>query len=235
MINLLVPSRGRPSNIIKLIENINEKVSSIKNVNILIAVDSDDIPSCNIAKKDGFINVKFYIREKSDYLNRDYYNWLAEQATADYLWAIGDDVRFYSSNWDILLKEKIEKYLSNKPDRIAYFSVCEQGSQAKHPCFPIITKEAFMALKMYFHPTLMSWGADRCLYEVYQPVNRVCHIPEICIEHMTYHDGKAEFDVTAKSMKERFFRDPECHNKVTNYIVPQQIKFLNKILTWRES
>ena len=78
----------------------------------------------------------------------------------------------------------------------------------------------------------MSWGADRCLWELYanKKINRTLYIPKIEIEHLSYHDHKAPFDDTAKSMKERFFRDPSCHTKVVLYIIPQQVKILEKAI-----
>jgi hypothetical protein len=113
---------------------------------------------------------------------------------------------------------------------LAYIQVSEDGSEAKHPCFPLITKECFDLTHMYFHPQLLSWGADRCLYEIYSSneIRRVLEVSEVHIEHLSYHDGSGQYDETAKSMKERFFRDPQCHNRVSNYIIPQNIKFIKE-------
>lgn len=229
MFSILVPSRERKYQLEKLIENIGTTVN-IEDIELLVKQDDDSKYTTIVAPNKFMIASKVFVAPRSEYLNRDYYNYLAQVAKGDYLWAIGDDVRVLTRNWNIILKERIEEYLKDKPDRIAYISVNEVNSRAKHPCFPLITKEAFQALGMYFHPDLMSWGADRCLYELYSGINRMLHIPEVEIQHLSYHDNSGVFDETAKSMKERFFRDPNCHNKVCSDIIPKQIEKLKQII-----
>jgi glycosyltransferase involved in cell wall biosynthesis len=234
-ISLLVPSRNRVGSLKDMIRSVANTISNVNNVEILIAIDTDDKKSQenreSIEKTVKDLNVKTWSRAHSDYLNGDYYNWLAEKATGDYLWAIGDDVRFLSKDWDKILNIKVEAFLSNKHDRIAYITM-EDGTEASHCCFPLITKEAFKVLHMFLHPQLMSWGADRTIHEIYghPSIMREINIPDIKLNHLSYHDKKAPFDETAKSIKERFFRDPDCHNKVSLYVVPQQIKFLAKYI-----
>jgi hypothetical protein len=234
LISVLVPTRGRPRNCKRLIANIQDTVSDINNIEVLFAYDKDD--SLTIRELSGIPTLnkpyKFFGKDRSDHLNRDYYNDLASKASGLYLFAIGVDVEIKTKNFDLLLEKKIEEYLKNKSDRLAYIQVSEDGSEAKHPCFPLITKECFDLTHMYFHPQLLSWGADRCLYEIYSnnDIKRILKIPEVHIEHLSYHDGSGQYDETAKSMKERFFRDPNCHNKVSNYIVPQNIKMIKEYI-----
>jgi hypothetical protein len=229
MIRLICPTKDRPNNVLKLVKNLQETVSSA--ITIIFVYDKEEkTPLYDLKEVKENVSICILSREHSDYLNRDYYNYAANQSLGEYIWCIGDDITFLTKGWDLILKEKIEEYLKNKTDRIAYISVNEKGSKAKHPCFPLITREAFNATGMYFHPELMSWGADRCLWELYNGINRVLYIPEIEIEHLSYHDGKAEFDETAKSMRERFFRNPNCHNEVSKNIIPAQIKRLEKII-----
>lgn len=223
LISLLCPTRNRQKSLNDLIESILNTVSDINNIELLIKQDED----CLYLLDSKYTFIRPFIGKKTDFLNCDYYNFLAKEARGDYLFSIGDDIRLKTKDWYLILQNKVEKYLIDKPDRIAYISVTERGSKAKHPCFPIITKEAFNKLGMYFHPQLLSWGADRCIYEVYSGIDRILHIPEIEIEHISYHDGKAEYDKTAQSMKERFFRDPSCHNLVSKNVVPKNIKMLN--------
>lgn len=236
MISLLIPSKKRINNLKETLKNISYKTNNYNNIEILIAIDNDDIESqLNkefIIKHFKHLNIQIHSREHSDYLNAHYYNWLAEKASGKYLWAIGDDVQFNSKNWDLILEEKIEEYLKDKSDRLAYIQVSEDNTKAKHPCFPLITRECFDLTHMYFHPQLLSWGADRCLYEIYShnDIRRVLGIPKVHIEHLSYHDGKGVMDETAKSMKERFFRDPSCHNQVSMYIVPQNINFIKNYI-----
>lgn len=221
-ISVLVPSRNREQQFNKLIKNIYETVSDLNNIELLVKLDNDSLYTLN--SKDVFL--KSFVSERSESLNRDYYNFLAKEARGQFLFGIGDDVKFLTKNWDKVLIEKIEAFLINKSDRIAYVSVNEKGSKATHPCFPLITREAFELLGEYHCSKLLSWGSDRILWEIYShpSINRTLHISDINIEHLSYHDGKAPYDETARSMKERFFRDPNCHNLISLYGVPQYRK-----------
>jgi len=233
--SLLCPTRHRPHYLQPLLESIFNTAQFENNIEVLFAIDDDDKETTHEFIKLSRFNkyVKGHIRSKSDYLNRDYYNWLAKRASGRYLWAIGDDVRFKTNNWDSLLILEIETYLHSHLDRIAYITTEEDGSQATHTCFPMVTKEAFKALGFFLHPELLTWGADRTIYELYSAVDRVINVPSVHIEHITYHDGKAPCDDTAKSVKERFFRDPECHNKVSQLVIPKQIDLLRKYINER--
>jgi hypothetical protein len=226
MLSILVPTRNRPKNVVDLLRNLEETLANPKEVEVFTMYDEGEKQW-----KDS-TSFNFYVleREHSDFLNRDYYNYMASISCGDYLFSMGDDVRILTRNWNTILKERIEEYLKDKPDRIVYVSFTEKNSTAKHPCFPLITRESFNALNMFFHPEIMSWGADRCIYEIYDGIDRIFHIPEIVIEHLSYHDGSGVFDSTAKSMKERFFRNPNCHNEVSTKIIPKQIEILKQII-----
>ncbi len=231
-ISILVPTRGRRGFLKSLIVSLENTIADLNSIELLIAYDKDDIMTIRDLNGIGVKNkpYSFYGRERSDYLNTHYYNWLAKEASGNYLFAVGDDIRFLTKNWNKLLEDKIEEYLKDKPDRIVYISVNEEGSKAKHPCFPLITKEAFQVLGEYHCSELLSWGSDRILWEIYSGIGRTLHIPEISIKHLSYHDGSAPFDETAKSMKERFFRNPNAHNFVSENIVPKQIEKLKKYI-----
>lgn len=236
-ISLLCPTRNRSQKLEKLITSINDTISnSLTEVELLFMIDTDDLISIakiiELQPKAKF-EIKKFITSKSEYLNRDYYNVLAKNARGFLLFAIGDDVEFKSKDWDKILLEKISEYFHKNSriwDNILYISVNEENSTAKHPCFPIITKEAFNVLGMYFHPELLSWGADRTIWEVYSGINRTLHIPEITINHASYHDGKQPIDEVGKSMRERFFRNPNCHNEISATQVPKQIEFLKNYI-----
>jgi hypothetical protein len=236
-ISLLCPTRKRLWGITQLVKSLSITSKNRDNYELLVACDTDDVESINtldsLIKEFPSINMRVFHREKSDFLNRDYYNFLAEKAEGDFLWVIADDIRFNTNNWDNKLYYHLESITYSLKDRIACFSVSEEGSQAKHPCFPIVTKEAFKVLGMILHPQLLSWGADRTIGEIYEAINRKYTISDVSITHLSYHNKTADFDSTAASMKERFFRNPNCHNEVSEKIVPQQIELLRKYINER--
>jgi hypothetical protein len=235
-INLLVPTRSRPKYLKELFLNLAYTIPSFRSnhIELFLKIDEDDIETkkaISILERNEYpFNWHYISNQKSDFLNRDYYNNLSSIVAEGLLWGIADDVRFFTDDWYKSLTNKVEEYLKDKPDRIAYISVNEEGSTAKHPCFPLITKEAFQVLGEYHCSELLSWGSDRILWEIYSGIGRTLHIPEISIKHLSYHDGSAPFDETAKSMKERFFRNPNAHNLISETKVPQQIEKLKKYI-----
>lgn len=232
--SLLVPTRKRQQSLLQMLDSVKATAAKPEKIEVLIAHDIDERFHQSTIKKihSTDLNTQIFKRERSSFLNEDYYNWLAKKSTGKYLWPIGDDVRFLTPNWDTILSEEIEKELQNKPDRILYIET-EDGTEAKHCCFPLVTREVLNFFGQIFHPSILTWGADRTLYEVmgHPSIKRTLKVMRVSLDHISYHDGKAPMDETAKSVRNRFMSDPQQHNRVTAFIVPKQIELLAKYLT----
>jgi len=78
--SLLCPTRHRPHYLQPLLESIFNTAQFENNIEVLFAIDDDDKETTHEFIKLSRFNkyVKGHIRSKSDYLNRDYYNWLAD-------------------------------------------------------------------------------------------------------------------------------------------------------------
>lgn len=245
--SLLCPSRERPNGIKRLLSSLDRTIQNKQNVQILIAIDEDDIVSQSYLIDRANIpeslmpNFSMHVRPRSEFLNRDYYNWLALQAAGDYLWAIGDDVEFLVHGWDIHIQEVIEAYLKDKPDRIFCASIHDSTPKPPElpipfPCFPLITKEAFRALGFLLHPEIPTWGADYTLYELYKGAGRILTIEDrVYLDHISHHTGKVVQDMVNKRIEliAHKYNIQAGDNNAGIFVrrrVPKQIEMLKKLI-----
>jgi len=237
--SLLCPTRARTKGVTRLLQNLQETALKLTNIEILFVVDEDDQPTIqffNIISHQKLyenINLKVFYRTRSEFTNRDYYNFLAEKATGDYIWALADDLVFLIQDWDKIIEAYIEGYLSNKPDRIMCAGIKDSTPPPKRnlpnfPCFPLVTKEAFKFFGFLLHPQIPTWGADYLLYLLYHGAGRYLEIQDsVYLNHISWHTKQVPEDATAKNIRKIFGRLQ--HNPTYNVdrnattIIPQQI------------
>lgn len=229
--SLLCPSRDRLNLLENLIQSIIDTTSNLEDVELLIAIDSDDLDTAKYFEdKEYPFKVKVFIRDRSDYINRDYYSWLAFFSEGKYLQVIGNDIVFKVKDWDKIICEKIEEYLKDKPDRIACIGIRDNHSKMtenpRFSCFPIVTKEAYKSVGFILHPELKTWGADAAIYELYNGVKRYLMINDcIYIEHISHHTKMtAQDDLSARI--EAIFETSVKPRYIIDNLVPGQVEKL---------
>jgi hypothetical protein len=237
--SLLCPTRARIKEVERLLRNLQETATNLGQIEILFVIDEDDGPTIqffNIISHQHLyenLNLSHYLRMRSDFTNRDYYNWLADKAKGDYLWAIADDVIFLIKDWDTIITKRIEDYLQDKPDRIMCAGIKDSTPLPKRelpnfPCFPLVTREAYKFFDFLLHPQIPTWGADFLLYSLYHGANRYLPINDsVYLDHISWHTKQATEDATAKNIRAIFGKMQ--HNPVHNVdynlrnTIPQQI------------
>jgi hypothetical protein len=189
-----------------LFESLVATTANPSKIEIIAVVDEDDkitIEECSSIKsivKD--FHCKFVFRQRSPHLNEDYINFAARQAMGKFIFVLNDDVIFKVPEWDIKANDKLENFLSDKPDRIVYglsddgmSNVRQNQKGMEYSGFPIISREAIQTLGYAMHPKFNSWSADIHLYPIYNSVGRVCNLrQEVCAYHNSHHTGMRERD-----------------------------------------
>ena len=237
--SLLCPTRKRVPGIERLLKSIIEKATNIHNIEILFVADEDDETTKQFfgimqhQKLYADLDIKFHIRDRSEFTNRDYYNWLAEKATGDYLWAIADDLIFLVEKWDEIITSTLEGYLSGKTDRICCAGIKDSTPPPKRslpnfPCFPLVTKEAFKFFGFLLHPQIPTWGADYLLYLLYNGAERYLAITnEVYLHHISWHTKEVPEDETAANIRKIFGRLQHTQEYNVDYnatnVIPQQV------------
>ena len=250
--SLLIPTRTRIERLKVLLTSIVETTYDKTNVEVLIAYDVDDIPTRDFliaTNADGVTQlqlnfpdliIKAFGRQQSPFINRDYYNWLADKATGDFLWVMGDDLKILSPNWDSIAFDRLEVYLENKPDRVVYGNIDDGTPPPKDQpkffcCFPIFSKEAVKALGFVFHNEIATWGADFAIYHIYgsSEIDRMCNLFDVKIDHICHHKYGASYRDALSRQIEANYRKLGGGTMVAHCVsnkVPEQIRKLRSVI-----
>jgi hypothetical protein len=237
--SLLCPTRNRVAGCERLIKSLKETCNNLGEVEILFAVDDDDKESDLMLNKFKTfytpVQIKVYKRKQSEFINGDYYNWLAKFSIGEFLQVIGDDCVMLNPGWDHHAYIKIREYLEDKPDGIVYGMVEDgtpppAGQPKQFCCFPLVSRRAYEMIGHVLHGEIPTWGADTTLYEVYSDkrVNRVMKLQEITIRHISHHTGDVARDSVSHNV-ERIYKkycSAQIMGRVRRMIVPQDINAL---------
>ena len=139
-ISVLLPTRGRTTALTKSVESIVKNCSDLSAIQIVLGIDQDDL----IGRKHFLEQIRPYLDslnvhyraiefEPMGYagLNR-YYNGLAKESSADWLFVWNDDAVMETKNWDKVVAEHDGK-----------FTLLKIHTHNEHPysIFPIYPKE----------------------------------------------------------------------------------------------
>jgi hypothetical protein len=191
LISILTPTRERPENVARLVTSIFSKCKNPDKVEVLFYVDEDDdtFPNEFLNK-----NVKKIVGPKI-WLSL-MQNVLYANAKGEIIMYAGDDIEFGSKNWDVIVRERFNKYT----DKIC---VVYGNDNATHG-------EA-IAIHAFLHRNWINavgcWVApgrgslyDFWITEVGRKLGRLEYVPELQISHIHYRQGQglAPFDATYK-------------------------------------
>lgn len=227
--SILLASRERVGLLDNCIRSIEGTVSDPENVEVFIGIDQDDKQTINAIEKikESKIKVEFYTRERSPFLHKDYINKMFYMSSGKFIIVLNDDTLFINKNWDTLSETRIERYLQDKNDRVLYCKTQENTGDKNCCCFPLVTREACLALGFVMPDERANWGADNDMARIFSNnrINRILSIPEIKISHITHHNNTRERDKISLQVENSFrkFQDqaPDINyyvNKLESYI-----------------
>jgi hypothetical protein len=206
--------------------SIKNTISDQKNIEVLVAHDKDDRET--MVSKYELIStfkpwLKFFPRERSSNLSKDYYNWLYDFSQGKYILVMNDDCQIINSNWDKFAYEKLIetnwkdqiflgitypalkldlKNVGNKIDS-KHVRNCINLVETKTPInnityssFPILTRETIEILGYIFPPPFGGWSNDIYLGYIFQRIYRHIHLPEIKIKHLSFRTGRPKDSVS---------------------------------------
>ena len=204
--SILIPTRTRIPLLANLLSSIFQTTKEQSLVEVLIVYDLDDIGTINVIQQFEeqykYIHVKFYGKERSIAINKDYYNWLAvNHAKGDYVLAVNDDCLFLKSGWDVLGVAKLKEYLQDKPDGVVYGLTEDneyEPTRAKtqfFSCFPLVSLKAVQVLGGIFDDEFHRDGADWAIFPVYFHFQRVIDLRDcIVIQHISVRSKRRQWD-----------------------------------------
>ena len=142
------------------------------------------------------MDISYYIRERTEFLNRDYFDWAIQFAKGKYFWNVGDDLKFILPEWDKAIFDWLDIYYNRRPfdqglpikDDIVYINIkCDTPKPSDidwdFSCFPIISRKAVEATGFFLIPEIPSWCSDYPLAKLYFTCNRLMNISHQFFKH----------------------------------------------------
>lgn len=200
---IVFPTRERIILLDKILNSIKLTTANSSEIEVLIAIDSDDVKTKLYFERHYFDFVKVFHVKRSLNFSKDYYNFLARLGTGKYIIAVNDDAVFESAGWDIIAWDILEEYIGEGPNIVhGWIADGLDGYRAtghgEYCCFPLIGREGFNALDgMIFPDRIPTWGADIWMRKIYDTIDRIVKIP-ITIRHYCHHNKTRDQDAISK-------------------------------------
>lgn len=198
-ISLIIPTRDRPDLFKRCIESWQTCTVHPENIELVVIVNDDDLASQEYVKKvlsqHRMFKQKILLRPYTQFINRDFYNWGADQAEGDLVWILGDDVLACGPMWDVHINNVIDSTFQKWPDGIFCLSIKDntpvpRADMPKFPCYPMFPRQVREAHGgWYLVPTIPTWGVDFIIYKIYYGLERLVQIHDRnYLNHVSYHN-----------------------------------------------
>ena len=180
-ISILLPTRKRFSIFVESINSLINNASDIKNFEILVALDSDDIETINAIKniQTNIKNISIFIYERQSYHNLHfYYNNLANESLGTSLFLWNDDAVMMTKDWDLEILNNHKNFVVLSPKVINMENYwLNQGV-----LFPIIPKQ-WINLTKTWSPYR---GCDSWIDYIGKKLNIINKLETVMIKHDRY-------------------------------------------------
>ncbi len=195
--SILVPTRGRPENVIRLIESIIKTASGKHKIEVIFYIDEDDETFPNHLETNSMISV---VRGKRVWISLAW-NTLYSNSKGEIIMYSGDDVVFETYNWD----EMVSNAFKNFPDNYGLVYGNDGGwYSGKLAINGFVHKDWPKLLGYLAYPARLS-ALDLWIHECAAYIGRVTYLDEVIIRHIHYRQGEAlaEFDKTYQEAYEK--------------------------------
>lgn len=229
-IPFLIPSRGRPQSVGKLLDVWEETSSGIAKP--VVVVDEDDPlqPGYMVYQDRAEVVVLRWSKGGRPPYARlvSILNFLAPEYAQDHF-AVGfmdDDKRPWSGGWDLMYLRALHELGSG----IVYGNDLHQEELL--PTAPAITSDIIRTLGYYGPPTILHLFIDNWWKLIGETLDCIRYLPDVIIEHLHPHAGKAEIDegyITVNDPR-RWRRDEAAFNQWQIYHFPEEVQKLKTLL-----
>jgi hypothetical protein len=190
----------------KLVESVFGLAKDPDSVELILMYDSDDPETedyINLRKEKlpnivgNKVQITPEMRQAGLNIHDLFFNPAARLARGKYVWGTGNDVEIRTQDWDVILEEGIEEFLTDKPDRLCYTIINHDELVTKldtKACtFPVFTREHVEVVGGTMPNEITSWGADQAMFHIYQMLcrNRILNLSDrVKVLHHSYHTGR---------------------------------------------
>lgn len=199
MISVLLPTRGRPNSVARLLDSARETAAT--EVEFVVYVDEDDhtIERTRDVLHRHAANVVIGPR---DVLSK-MWNICWEHARHDVVMQCGDDIVFRSDDWDLRVLEEFDASV----DKILFVHGDDGFQHERIGTHGFLHRNWIETVGYFVPPYFSSDYNDLWLTEVADALGRRRYLPEVVTEHMHPVAGKGSWDQTHQERLERHQRD----------------------------
>ena len=190
VISILCPTRGRPSNVKRLVESILTSAEKPELLEILFYVDNDD---ATFPKEIAELREVTVFRGPNIWISNAH-NYLYVHSQGSIIFSAGDDMIFQTNGWDSIVREKFRLI----PDGIGLVFGDDLGTHAgKIATHGFFHRNWVDALGTWVQPGRGSlwdmWSTENATL-----LNRLFFVKELVIEHRHYRQSSTgvDFDST---------------------------------------
>lgn len=187
-ISILVPTRGRPANVQRLVNSA--YTTSALPPQFIFYVDEDDprrdetVHAAVTAGATITIGPRIVLSEM--------WNRCAELATNDIMMHCGDDIVFRTSGWDTVVLDAFSRF----PDKLILVHGDDGYQRERIATHGFYHRNWVETLGYFVPPYFSSDYNDLWLTEVADAIGRRLYLPHVYTEHMHPSAGKGELDQT---------------------------------------
>jgi glycosyltransferase involved in cell wall biosynthesis len=220
-IAVLVPTRGRPASVKRLIDAV--AATRAMNTDLWFAVDDDDetLEEClAICKDQPRVNVVYGPRRTL----AGWTNHLALEVADHYklLVSMGDDHLPQSDGWDAALLKAAGECGMSYPNDLVREDVCEVVA---------ISSSIVMALGWMCHPGLNHYFVDNVWHDLGARAQCLTYLPEVIVEHVHHmRDKSVERDATYRTSESHFPADQAAYQSWTSAQRDIDVQTVKKVI-----
>lgn len=215
-IQLLVPTRNRPSNMERLWLSAHSLANQKDLLSITFYIDDDDYGS--LAKVESLnLPYKFGPRITMSSMYKEIYD-----GVSDIVWVGGDDVVFESNGWDDMVRNGFIW-----PDKIGLVYGSDGYMDAKLATHAFISREWINAIGYITYPAYSADWADSHNFEIASNIGRANYLPDLSTQHYHYATGRSQPDQTMIEKNMRGAQDNMAQVFIS--LLPQRIADANKL------
>lgn len=227
MISVLVPTRGRPHNMLRMVES--GRATADERVEYVFYIDDDDAPSRDMAiqlnEQGGDV---FWTHGPRGTLNlSQLWNECYDASTpgCDIFQHSCDETIYRTSGWDTAVREAFENEF---PDGIGLVYGRDGIHDENLATHGFITRSWVDAVGYFVPPYFSSDYNDLWLHEVAGGIGRRWFLPDVFTEHMHPAVGKGPLDQTHQERLARHGQDNV--DALWNQLFPQRQEDVRKLL-----
>lgn len=200
MISILLPTRGRPDGVRRLVDSLYQTTST--DVELCVYLDEDDRTrdkTKQVLAAEGRVT---WVEGPRVVLS-EMWNRCWELATGDVAMHCGDDIIFRTTGWDRIVLDQFERSV----DKILFVHGDDGFQKGNIGTHGFLHRRWVETVGYFVPPYFSSDYNDLWLSEVADALGRRVYLPSVYTEHMHPAAGKGEWDKTHRERLARHTRD----------------------------